>query len=226
MKTILIVEDDAAILKGLEDALTVEHFKVIAATNGANGYTMAKRENIDLIILDLMLPEKNGREVCRDLRKDGINTPIIMLTSKKQEMDKVLGLELGADDYVTKPFSIRELLARIKALLRRKWEIKKEIEDCAFGNVEVDFKKQEATKKSKPLKLSSREFDILKYFVQHEGEVVTREMLLNDVWGYENFPTTRTIDNFILSLRKKIEDVQSRPKHLLTVHTSGYKFVK
>lgn len=226
MKTILVVEDDASILKGLEDALTAEHFSVLTATNGAKGHVMAKRENVDLIILDLMLPEKNGQEICRDLRSEGINTPILMLTSKNQEMDKVLGLEMGADDYMTKPFSIRELIARIHALLRRKWEIKKDIEECAFGDVEVDFKKQEATKNKKPLKLSSREFQILKYFILHEGEVVTREMLLNDVWGYEQFPTTRTIDNFILSLRKKIEDNHSSPRHMLTVHTSGYKFVK
>jgi DNA-binding response OmpR family regulator len=226
MKTILIIEDDVAILKGLEDALTEEHFNVLTATNGARGYAMAKRENIDLIILDLMLPEKNGLEICRDLRKDGINTPILMLTSKNQEMDKVLGLEIGADDYVTKPFSIRELIARIHALLRRKSPIKKEIDEYAFGDIEIDFKKQEALKNKKLLKLSSREFDILKYFVQREGEVVTREMLLDDVWGYEHFPTTRTIDNFILSLRKNIEDNHSSPKHLLTVHTSGYKFVK
>ncbi|MEK7250975.1 MAG: response regulator transcription factor, partial [Bacteroidota bacterium] len=162
MKTILIVEDDTAILKGLEDALAAEHFSVVSASNGAKGYTMAKRENIDLIILDLMLPEKNGQEICRDLRNDGINTPILMLTSKKQEMDKVLGLEMGADDYMTKPFSIRELIARIHALLRRKWEIKKELDEYAFGDVEIDFKKQEATKKKKTLKLSSREFEILK----------------------------------------------------------------
>jgi len=226
MKTILIVDDDTAILKGLEDALTAEHFKVLSSNNGEKGYTMAKRENIDLIVLDLMLPEKNGQEICRDLRKEGINTPILMLTSKKQEMDKVLGLELGADDYMTKPFSVRELIARIHALLRRKREITKDLDEYAFGDVEIDFKKQEATKKRKTLRLSSREFEILKYFAQHESEVVTREMLLNDVWGYKNFPTTRTIDNFILSLRKQIEDDPSCPKHLLTVHTSGYKFVK
>jgi DNA-binding response OmpR family regulator len=226
MKTILVIEDDAAILKGLQDALTEEHFNVVTADNGANGYVKAKRENIDLIILDLMLPEKNGQEICRDLRHEGINTPILMLTSKNQEMDKVLGLETGADDYMTKPFSIRELIARIHALLRRKWEITKDIEAYAFGDVEVDFKKQEATKKKKSLKLSTREFQILKYFAQHEGDVVTREMLLNDVWGYETFPTTRTIDNFILSLRKKIENDHSAPRHLLTIHTSGYKFVK
>ncbi len=226
MKTILIVEDDAAIRAGLEDALAAEHFNVLSASDGIKGYTMAKRENIDLVILDLMLPERNGQEICRDLRKEGINTPILMLTSKNQEMDKVLGLELGADDYMTKPFSIRELIARIHALLRRNRDIARDVEEYSFADIEIDFKKQEAPKNKKTLKLSSREFDILKYFVRREGEVVTREMLLDDVWGYENFPTTRTIDNFILGLRKKIEDNHSHPKHLLTVHTSGYKFVK
>ena len=226
MKRILIIEDDPAILKGLEASLHDEHYDVVSASDGEKGYQMAKRENIDLIILDVMLPNKNGQDVCRDLRRDGINTPILMLTSKKQEMDKVLGLELGADDYVTKPFSIRELHARIKALLRRKAELKKDIDECSFGDVYVDFKKQEATKKSKPLKLSAKEFEILKYFVLHEGEVVTRDMLLDDVWGYETFPTTRTVDNYVLTLRKKIEANPTKPKHLLTVHTAGYKFVK
>ncbi|MFQ5798415.1 MAG: response regulator transcription factor [Bacteroidota bacterium] len=226
MKTILIVEDDPSILRGLEDALVQEHFNVLSATDGEKGYLLGKRENIDLIILDLMLPKKNGQEICRDLRNDGVNTPILMLTSKKEETDKVLGLELGADDYVTKPFSIRELIARVKALLRRKVELKREIDDYAFGNVHVDFKKQEAIKNKKALKLSATEFEILKYFVQHESEVVTRDMLLDEVWGYETFPTTRTVDNYILSLRKKIEDNPSKPKHLLTIHTAGYKFVK
>lgn len=226
MKRILVVEDDPAILKGLVTSLEEEHYEVFTATDGEKGYQLGKKENIDLIILDIMLPGKNGQEVCRDLRKDKVNTPILMLTSKKQEMDKVLGLELGADDYVTKPFSIRELQARIKALLRRKSEVKNEIEEFSFGTVHADFKKQEATKKRKPLKLSAKEFEILKYFAQREGEVVTREKLLDDVWGYENFPTTRTVDNYILSLRKKIEDNPSKPKHLITVHTAGYKFVQ
>ena len=226
MKRILIIEDDPAILKGLEASLREEHYAVLTAMDGEKGYQMAKHENIDLIILDVMLPSKNGQDVCRDLRSDGVNTPILMLTSKKQEMDKVLGLELGADDYVTKPFSIRELHARIKALLRRKSELKKDIEECSFGEVYVDFKKQEATKKNKPLKLSAKEFEILKYFARREGEVVTRDMLLDDVWGYETFPTTRTVDNYILILRKKIESNPAKPKHLLTVPTAGYKFVK
>ena len=226
MKQILVVEDDPAILKGLVRSLEEEHYEVISATDGEHGYRLGKRENIDLIILDIMLPEKNGQEVCRDLRKDGVNTPILMLTSKTEEMDKVLGLELGADDYVTKPFSIRELHARIKALLRRRAELRKEIDEYTFGAVHADFRKQEASRKGKALKLSAMEFRILKYFVQREGEVVTREMLLDDVWGYEEFPTTRTVDNYVLSLRKKIEGNPSKPKHLLTVHTAGYKFVK
>lgn len=226
MKRILIIEDDPAILKGLQISLAEEHYEVLSATDGQKGYEVAIKENVDLIILDIMLPLKNGQEVCQDLRKEGINTPILMLTSKKQELDEVLSFELGADDYITKPFSLRKLQARIKALLRRKAELKKEIEEYSFGNVQVDFKKQEATKNNKPLKLSSKEFEILKYFVQHESEVVTRHMLLDDVWGMEVFPTTRTVDNYILTLRKKIEDKPSRPKHLLTIPTAGYKFVK
>lgn len=226
MKTILIVEDDLSILRGLEEALTREHFNVISTTDGEKGYLMGKRENVDLIILDLMLPKKNGQEVCAELRKEGVSTPILMLTSKKQEMDKVLGLELGADDYVTKPFSVRELLARVKALLRRKGEIRKDIDEYSFGDVHVDFRKQETTRNKKPLKLSAKEYEILKFFIQREGEVVTRDMLLDKVWGYETFPTTRTVDNYILSLRKKIENDPSKPKHLLTIHTAGYKFVK
>jgi len=226
MKRILVVEDDPAILKGLVAGLEEEHYEVLTAVDGERGYELGKKENIDLILLDIMLPGKNGQDVCRDLRKDGVNTLILMLTSKKQEIDKVLGLELGADDYVTKPFSMRELHARIKALLRRKQELRKEIDEYAFGSVQADFRKQEATRKGKSLKLSAKEFNILHFFVQREGEVVTREMLLDGVWGYENFPTTRTVDNYILSLRKKIEDNPSRPKHILTVHTTGYKFVK
>jgi DNA-binding response OmpR family regulator len=225
MKTILIIEDDPAIVKGLEEALKTEQYKVLSTSSGQKGYTIAKRENIDLVILDLRLPDKSGEDVCRDLRRERVNIPILMLTSKKQELDKVLGLEIGADDYVTKPFSIRELVARVRALLRRGTEIKKDIEDFSFGNVHVDFKKHEATSGNKPLDLSAREMKILKYLIQHGGEVVTREMLLNEVWGYENYPTTRTVDNYVLNLRKKIEDDPSTPKHLKTIHTAGYKFV-
>lgn len=226
MKRILLIEDDPAISKGIEISLREEFYDVFVAFDGEKGYELGKKENINLIILDLMLPGKNGIDVCRDLRAHGVDTPILMLTSKNEEMDKVLGLEIGADDYMTKPFSIRELHARIKALLRRNVEVKKEIDAYNFGNVHVDFTKQEARKNNTPIKLSSKEFDVLHYFVVHEGEVVTRDMLLNDVWGYEQFPTTRTVDNYILSIRKKIEDDPPTPKHLLTIHTSGYKFVK
>jgi two-component system alkaline phosphatase synthesis response regulator PhoP len=226
MKRILIVEDDPAIRKGLSAALKDEPYEVLMAADGEEGYRAAKRENLDLIILDIMLPGKSGQDICRDLRREGSFIPILMLTSKKQETDKVLGLELGADDYVTKPFGIRELLARIKALLRRKGEITREIEEYSFGTVHADFKKLEASKNGKPLKLTAREFKVLKFLIQHEREAVTRDRLLDEVWGYEAYPDTRTVDNFILSLRKKIEDDPSNPTHLLTIPTVGYKFVK
>ena len=226
MKRILIIEDDPAISKGLTDVLKEEHYEVVTEEDGEKGFKFAQNENIALIILDLMLPSKNGIEICSELRKKGINTPILMLTSKKEEMDKVLGLEVGADDYLTKPFSVRELLARIKALLRRKQELVKDIEEYSFGSVHIDFKKQTALKNNKPIELSTTEFKILKYFIEHEGEVVTRDNLLDKVWGYDVFPTSRTVDNYILSLRKQIEDNPSEPKHLLTVPKAGYKFVK
>jgi len=226
MKKIVIIEDDLALTKGLEDSLQSEHYDVISFEDGELGYLYAKKENADLIILDLILPSKNGIDICRDLRKDGVNTPILMLTGKKEEMDKVLGLEIGADDYVTKPFSIRELIARINALLRRKYELKKEIEEYSFGNVSLDFKKQEAYRNHEQIKLSTTEFNILKYFILREGEVVTRDNLLDDVWGYDAYPTTRTVDNYILAIRKQIEDDPANPAHLLTIHKAGYKFVK
>lgn len=226
MKRILIVEDDPAVLRGLETALTEEHFEVLTATDGERGLSLALRERIDLIILDLVLPKKNGEEVCRELRSNNVQTPILMLTSKKEEIDKIVGLEMGADDYMTKPFSVRELVARIKAILRRTQEIRMDLEEYAFGNIHVDFRKQECTKAGKAIRLSVRELDVLKYLAQREGEVITREMLLDDVWGYEHYPTTRTVDNYILSLRKKLEDDPANPRHILTIHTAGYKFVK
>lgn len=226
MKKILIVEDDPAIQKGLVDSLSEEHFEVITAQDGEVGYQKALSENIDLIILDLILPTKNGIEICKSLRERGLGVPILMLTCKKDELDKVLGLEIGADDYMTKPFSIRELIARIKALLRRNKELKKEIESYAFDNVSLDFTKHEVYKSGSQIDLSSTELEIIKHLIIHEGDVVSRHNLLDEVWGYNNYPTTRTVDNFILSLRKKIEDNPSEPKHLLTIHKAGYKFVK
>lgn len=227
MKRILIIEDDPAILKGLCISLEEEHYQVFTSDDGQDGYQLAQEERFDLIILDLMLPEKNGQEICRELRWQGNKTPIIMLTSKKEESDKVLGLELGADDYVTKPFSVRELQARVRALLRRTSSIDEVCQDsCCFGSVKINFKKHEAIKNDQPIKLSGKEFEILRFFIDHEQEVVRRDMLLNEVWGYDIFPTTRTVDTFILNLRKKIEDDPAHPKHLITVHRTGYKFLK
>jgi DNA-binding response OmpR family regulator len=226
MHKILIVEDDPSILKGLIISLQQEHYEVDSSSNGIKGFEKAKKNNYDLIILDLMLPGKNGQDICRDLRTAKVNTPILMLTSKHEESDKVLGLELGADDYVTKPFSIRELQARIKALLRRAVSPVNDIDTLEFGDIFIDFKKQEALKNNKKIKMSSKEFEILKFLFQHEAEVISRSDLLDEIWGYDVFPTTRTVDNYILNLRKKIEDDPSQPKHLITVYTSGYKFKK
>ena len=226
MKRVLVVEDDAAIRNGLEEVLAAEHYQVLAAATGTKALDLGKKENLDVIILDLGLPDINGEDVCQQLRDAGVPTPILMLTSKSQEMDKVMGLEKGADDYMTKPFSVRELLARLRALLRRERGVKRDLEEYAFGKAVVDFKKQEAQFNGKPVKLSVREYAVLKYLIMHEGEVVTRDMLLNDVWGYEQFPTTRTVDNYILALRKKLEGKTTAPAHILTVHTAGYKFVK
>jgi DNA-binding response OmpR family regulator len=226
MKTILIVEDDPAILKGLTASLREDHYTVLSATDGDKGYAMARREKVDMILLDVMLPGKDGFDICRDLRREGLDTPILFLTSKKEEVDKVLGLELGADDYMTKPFGVRELKARIRARLRRGADHLRELEEFSFGDVHLDFRKHEATKGQKSLKLSAKEFELMKYFIQREGEVVTRDSLLDDVWGYDSFPTTRTVDNYILTIRKKIESDPADPKHLVTVHAAGYKFLK
>jgi len=226
MKRILIIEDDKAILRGLTDNLKKENFEVESATDGLLGYELAQMAKHDLIILDVMLPSMDGLEICRKLRTEKVQIPILMLTGKKEEIDKVLGLELGADDYLTKPFGIRELVARIKALLRRQSNLPVTLEECTFDDVHINFKRQETRKGKKSLDLSSKEYELLKYFAEHEGEVVSRDQLLDEVWGYEVAPTTRTVDNYVLSLRKKIETNPSKPKHLLTVHTTGYKFVR
>ncbi|HXX65145.1 MAG TPA: response regulator transcription factor [Bacteroidota bacterium] len=226
MNTILVIEDDPSIAKAIQLALEAEHFKVALAPTGEKGFSIAQRGSVDLITLDLVLPDRNGEDICRDLRKSGVGTPILMLTGKREEMDKVVGLEIGADDYMTKPFSSRELIARIKALLRRVRELPKDIAEYSIADVHLDFRRQEAVKGKKPVKLTVREFEVLKYFARHEGEVVTRDVLLDEVWGYENFPTTRTVDNYILSIRKKIENDPASPKILITVPTAGYKLVR
>ncbi len=207
--------------------LETENFKVMSASDGEEGFRLACQENVDLIILDLVLPSLSGMEICQKLRTKGVMTPIIVLTGeKKEEIDKVLGLELGADDYVTKPFGTKELLARIKAVLRRGKAETTEVEEYSFGDVYINFKKKIASKAKKELYLTAKEFALLKLLVSHEGEVVSRETILNEVWGYERFPTTRTIDTFIHHLRQKIEDNPSKPVHLITVPWSGYRFKK
>ncbi len=226
MKKILIVEDDPALLTGLSETLCNEKYEVTKAEDGQKGYTLALQKDFDLILLDLVLPLMDGFEVCKTLRKEGRNMPILMLTSKNEEIDKVLGLEIGADDYMTKPFSLKELLARIKALLRRAEPAIPGIEEYSFGAISMNLKKMEVVKKGAPLKLSATEYKILKYFVEHEGEVISRDKFLDDVWGYDAFPTTRTVDNYVLSIRKKIEDDPSCPEHIVTVHTAGYKFIR
>ncbi|RJP70977.1 MAG: DNA-binding response regulator [Ignavibacteriales bacterium] len=226
MKKILVIEDDPAILQGLELSLKDEHFIVSTAEDGEKGFNLARKNNYDIIILDLMLPKKNGMEVCSLLRAEKVQTPIIILTSKKDEIDKIIGLETGADDYVTKPFSTRELLARIKAVIRRNEKQENELSEFSFGKINIDFKKQEVTKNKKLVDLSVTEFRVLKYMVEHEDQVVTREILLNEIWGYDTFPTTRTVDNYILSLRKKIEDDSSEPRFIITAPKAGYRFRK
>lgn len=231
--SILIIEDDTAISLGLRDIFEEESYEVTVVKDGAEGLSIALKRTFGCIILDLMLPTMNGREVCKALRKDGISTPILMLTSKSAESDVILGLEIGADDYMTKPFSIRELMARVRALQRRGWSNSLPshteellVEDLLhIGEVTVDFVRQELISNGNREQLLAREVELLQYFRENEGKVITREMFLNDVWGYDYFPTTRTVDNYILTLRKKIEVNPAEPKHILTVRNSGYKFV-
>jgi len=225
MIKILVIEDDKELLKGLIDNLTLEGYEVISAQDGERGLELVKKEHPDLIILDLMLPKLSGEEVCRTLREENNLTPIIMLTAKGEESDKVKGLRLGADDYLTKPFSLLELFARIEAILRRVKKEKVEIEKYQFEDIVVDFTHLEVRKRGKQIKLSPKEFFILKFLIEHEGEVIRRETLLREVWGYNVFPSTRTVDNFIVKLRKKLERDPENPKHILTVHGIGYKFI-
>ena len=222
--SILLIEDDPSIARGLRISLEAEHYEVVHHTDGDKGYYAAQTRHFDVILLDLILPGKNGEDICVGLRAKGNATPILMLTSKKDEVDRVMGLDIGADDYVTKPFSLPELHARIRALLRRPPELKLELDTYAFGDVFVDLKRTEVWKNGALVQLSKKEMDLLHYFIAHEGEVITRDMLLDHVWGYETYPVTRTVDNFILALRKKLEDDPRNPAHLLTVPTVGYKF--
>lgn len=225
MSSILIVEDDLAIQRGLADNLQVEGYQVWTAGDGETGHQLARERNPGLMILDLMLPRLSGYELCRKLREEGVTTPILMLTARGEEADRVVGLDLGADDYVTKPFSIRELLARVRALLRRAESPKASPDELRFGDVVVDFRRYEARKGRKKLQLARKEYGMLRLLAARAGEVVSREEMLNEVWGYENYPTTRTVDNHVALLRAKLEQDPSKPRHFLTVHGVGYKFV-
>jgi DNA-binding response OmpR family regulator len=221
---VLIVEDEPQMQIILRDNLEYEGFEVIVATTGEQGIQSVICDRPDVVILDLMLPKMSGYEVCRQIRARGATVPVIMLTARNAEIDRIAGFELGADDYVGKPFSIRELVARIRAQLRRQ-EIVRTLPRLMLSDVEVDLSVREVRRCGVLLELSSREFDLLAYFVAHRGEIVTREQLLLDVWGYRNLPLTRTVDNFVARLRKKIENDAHNPHHLLTVHGVGYRFV-
>jgi len=225
-KRILLVEDEPGLVLTLTDRLSKEGFAVESARDGDAGLQRAASESFDLIILDVMLPRKNGFDICRDLRQQGIRTPIIMLTARGQVVDKVVGLKLGADDYVTKPFEMMELLARIEALLRRAPAAAVVSADVyQFGPVRVDFRKAEVTRAGATVELSAREFQLLRYFIEHRGNAITREELLNEVWGYNFMPSTRTVDVHIAWLRQKVEPNPRHPQFILTVHGLGYKFV-
>ena len=225
MNRILIIEDDPAILRGLKDNLEHESYEVLTATDGEQGYGLIQKSHPDLIVLDLLIPRMSGYELCRKVRGEGITTPILMLTARSEEVDRVLGLDLGADDYVTKPFSVPELLARIRAILRRAQPTVSLPDQLRFDDVFVDFKRFEARKAGEVSKLSRKEFGVLRLLAARPGQVVTRNELLDEVWGYENYPTTRTVDNHIASLRAKLEDDPSKPRHLITVHGVGYKLL-
>jgi two-component system alkaline phosphatase synthesis response regulator PhoP len=222
---VLIVEDEPDMVLGLKDNFEFEGYEVLTASDGAMGLERARTQKPDLVILDIMLPKLSGLEVCKALRGEGFEAPIVMLTARGQEIDKVVGLELGADDYVTKPFSIRELLARVRAILRRTEGGKKRLSRYRFSDIELDFEIYQATKGGDRLEMSPREFELLRYLIERKGETVTRDQLLEDVWGYESYPSTRTVDTHIAKLRAKIGDSGSEPRYIMTIHGVGYKFV-
>ena len=224
MKRVLLVEDEPGLVMTLTDRLTREGYAVEASPDGESGLERASAEAFDLVILDVMLPRLGGFDVIRDLRKRGIETPVIMLTARGQVVDKVVGLKLGADDYVTKPFEMVELLARIEAKLRRAPDTPHPAEGHQFGEIRMDFRRAEITKAGEILELSAREFQLLRYFIEHRGATLSREELLNEVWGYNSMPSTRTVDVHVAWLRQKIEPNPRHPQFILTVHGMGYKF--
>lgn len=234
MSRLLVVEDEPGLVMALTQRFSSEGYEFATASDGESGLALGLNEPFDVIILDLMLPRKNGFDVCRDLRRRGIDTPIIMLTARGQVVDKVVGLKLGADDYLTKPFAMMELLARIEALLRRSATSSspasskssaRSSEVHQFGTIRVDFRRTLVTRNNEPVNLSAREFKLLRYLIEHSGATVSRDELLNEVWGYNTATTTRTVDVHVSSLRQKIEDDPRHPKSIVTIHGFGYKFV-
>ncbi len=228
MAKILVLEDEESIAQPLQENLAFEGYEVLAAGNGNQGLALALAHHPDLILLDIMLPGLNGFDVCRRLRQKGLDTPIIFLTARSDEADKVRGLDLGGDDYVTKPVGVMELLARIKAVLRRSQPAEHATDQALleFGHATVDFSRREATFKGEPIHLSPKEFGILQVLAERDGRAVSRAELLQSVWGYDVYPTTRTIDTHVLDLRAKVEDDPGHPVHLLTVHGLGYRLVR
>ncbi|HEY2290726.1 MAG TPA: response regulator transcription factor [Thermoanaerobaculia bacterium] len=224
-RRILLVEDEPSLVLTLTDRLLSEGYQVETAADGEEGLSKALEGSFDLILLDVMLPRRDGFEVCRELRSRGIQVPVVMLTARGQVVDRVVGLKLGADDYVTKPFEMIELLARIEALFRRaRTPASAQAGTYSFGDVRVDFRRAEVFKEGEPMPLSALEFKLLAYFIQNRGALLTRDELLDKVWGYDAMPTTRTVDVHVASLRQKLERNPSRPELILTVHRRGYRF--
>ncbi len=225
---ILLVEDEPGLILTLSDRLESEGYNVVTEEDGDAGLKRALGEKFDLYILDVMLPKRSGLDICQEIRKKDIQTPILMLTAKSQVVDKVVGLKLGADDYLTKPFEMPELMARIEALLRRtrlKSNETQNIDSYEFGDVDIDCRKAEVNQIGEIIDLSAKEFQLLKYFIEHRGATLSRDELLNEVWGYDALPSTRTIDVHVAWLRQKLEPNARRPQYILTVHGLGYKFV-
>ena len=228
-ESILVIEDDAAILSGIVDLLESEGFSVSAVRDGAKAMRLYRDKKPDLILLDIMIPEKSGYEVCKEIRREDPHTPILMLTAKGEEVDKVVGLEIGADDYIVKPFGVNELLARIRAALRRaatkpgakKWDDR----PIRFGDVRIDPKTLKGSKAKKEFPLTLREVQLMRFFMEHEGEALDRSLILDEVWGIKYEGTTRTLDQYVARLRQKVESDPTKPHHILTIHGLGYRFL-
>ena len=225
MTKVLVVEDDPGILRTVADNLRFEQYEVVTATDGETAYALHQKEQPDLIVLDLMLPRMSGLELCRRLRTEDVQVPVLMLTARSQEADRVRGLDLGGDDYVTKPFSVPELMARVRALLRRTLAGVGAPAALKFGQVEIDFERYAAVRQGRPVEMTRKEFALLRFLASRKNTVVTRDEILNKVWGFESFPVTRTVDNHIANLRAKLEVNPAHPAHIQTVHGVGYKFV-